>query len=740
MSDDRHKFKPSSLSIPGSSTPSYGGSGTVYSANSIPPPPLSGGSTPSGHSGSPIARDLPATPLYRKHSRKRSSQVLIPPIQAVSRRRSVKTTSINGEGVKTDQDGSPIDSKRREKGDTSDDSPDINEVDEEDEEDDDDEMAFVDGSGRRRRSTVTAKTVASGATFLIGAQFFTKMVTFSLNHALLRFVSPGLVGANAQFELLINTILYFSREAVRLATQRQTLVGKSQDVYRFEGGVAHGTQSGTIQEVINIGFLPVLAGIPLAAIISGGYYYSWAKQLDQEYIGTAILLFAISAVIELTSEPSFVLSQLLMDFKMRASIESAAITVRCFLTFLFVMLSRKTWGPSIIAFALGQLAYSTVSAGLYTINGLKTSRHQQYKVIYPQAIWTEESHGQQKKIYFNQDTMILATGIWIQTFFKHLLTEGDKLLVSFVLPITDQGVYALVANYGSLAARLCFLPIEEALRGFFSKLLAASADDEQESSTEPSQPPTPPTTSPMSSSSSPIPTSSGTPSGTPSPTTNKVSDTNLSITVLSIVLRLYIYLGILACIFGPLCAGYLLSYMVSSMWFATDAPKVLATYACYIPFLALNGCLEAFVQSVATVEDIKRQSSVMVVFSVSFAVAGYILMVILHLGAQGLVYANMFNMALRIVWCTQYIEGYYRHQQTKLMTLESWAWLRPACPNRYVMTMSVAVAGAAWRIGWVQSLHALLKQGALAGILVATMAFYERELVMKSVLKVKHKH
>ena len=37
-----------------------------------------------------------------------------------------------------------------------------------------------------------------------------------------------------------------------------------------------------------------------------------------------------------------------------------------------------------------------------------------------------------------------------QSIFKHLLTEGDKLIISLLSPLQDQGGYAIAVNYGSL--------------------------------------------------------------------------------------------------------------------------------------------------------------------------------------------------------------------------------------------------------------------------------------------------
>jgi oligosaccharide translocation protein RFT1 len=36
-----------------------------------------------------------------------------------------------------------------------------------------------------------------------------------------------------------------------------------------------------------------------------------------------------------------------------------------------------------------------------------------------------------------------------QSLVKHLLTEGDKLVVARLSPLQDQGGYAIAANYGS---------------------------------------------------------------------------------------------------------------------------------------------------------------------------------------------------------------------------------------------------------------------------------------------------
>ena len=72
----------------------------------------------------------------------------------------------------------------------------------------------------------------------------------------------------------------------------------------------------------------------------------------------------------------------------------------------------------------------------------------------------------------------LAKALAGQSLLKHVLTEGDKIVLARATgtaeggssSLHEQGVYAIASGYGSLAARLLFQPVEEAARLMFSKL------------------------------------------------------------------------------------------------------------------------------------------------------------------------------------------------------------------------------------------------------------------------------
>lgn len=50
--------------------------------------------------------------------------------------------------------------------------------------------------------------------------------------------------------------------------------------------------------------------------------------------------------------------------------------------------------------------------------------------------------------YFDPDLLKLSLSMTSQSVFKHILTEGDRFLVSKFSKLEDQGGYAVATNYG----------------------------------------------------------------------------------------------------------------------------------------------------------------------------------------------------------------------------------------------------------------------------------------------------
>lgn len=131
----------------------------------------------------------------------------------------------------------------------------------------------------------------ASASSLMALQLLSRVFTFALNQALFRLASPSAFGAAAiQFELILSTILFLSREGVRNAVLRVT---------------KNPTSDSAIKRM-NLSFLPSLVGIPLA-ICTCFLYIRYAGQeiLQQPHFRSAIVLYGLSALVELWSEPLY---------------------------------------------------------------------------------------------------------------------------------------------------------------------------------------------------------------------------------------------------------------------------------------------------------------------------------------------------------------------------------------------------------------------------------------------------
>lgn len=112
-----------------------------------------------------------------------------------------------------------------------------------------------------------------------------------LNQALFRLASPSAFGAAAiQFELILSTILFLSREGVRNALLR---VKSREDPER------------TIRR-LNLTFLPIVFGIPLSVLTSLLYTHLAGQEIKgKPHFQIAIALYALAAMTELLSEPMY---------------------------------------------------------------------------------------------------------------------------------------------------------------------------------------------------------------------------------------------------------------------------------------------------------------------------------------------------------------------------------------------------------------------------------------------------
>jgi oligosaccharide translocation protein RFT1 len=142
----------------------------------------------------------------------------------------------------------------------------------------------------------------SSASSLIALQLVSRLFTFGLNQAMLRLASPEAFGTAAiQFELMLSTILFLSREGVRNALLR---AWPSRIPAKDADQIAHSPGSASSSSVTNVAFLPLILGLPFAVATSFLYAnIAGDATRNQAHFQLAVSMYAAAAVMELLSEP-----------------------------------------------------------------------------------------------------------------------------------------------------------------------------------------------------------------------------------------------------------------------------------------------------------------------------------------------------------------------------------------------------------------------------------------------------
>lgn len=233
------------------------------------------------------------------------------------------------------------------------------------------------------KATRTSQTVLSnsarGATFLILLQIGSRALTFFLNQVLLRYLSPELLGISTQLELYTISVLYFARESLRVALQRQRsdAVPADVNVDHVASGKNEGEASGRLarsyattreaQEVVNLSYIAIALGVPLAYGL-GQLYLRNAEPmvLAAPYFHESLYIYTLATLIELSAEPCFAVASQQMLYGTRASAEASATFTRCILTCsAAIWASRNQRDIGVLPFAIGQISYASVLCLIY---------------------------------------------------------------------------------------------------------------------------------------------------------------------------------------------------------------------------------------------------------------------------------------------------------------------------------------------------------------------------------------
>ncbi|KAJ2450533.1 Oligosaccharide translocation protein rft1 [Coemansia sp. RSA 2424] len=558
----------------------------------------------------------------------------------------------------------------------------------------------------------------SGAQYLMGLQLFVKLATFSMNAVVICLAGREAFGvASVRFELLLSTILFLSREGMRSALLRidaDRNAGIRVQPSSDRSSVQSRRPPMHEQRIINAALLPIGAGMAMAGAL---YIFFGTRNSASGLAGTSadtphyylsLALYVWAACIELCIEPLFALSRSRVLFKLQAKCEGIAVAGRCIVVVLALLAGRSFSAGvvdsnplKLVAFAAGQIAYASLILLSYLRSMSCELEYPVWACYIPRKV-ALGSEGRQKS-YIGPAVRGLAVTFVGQSLLKHLLTQGDNMVMARFATPAEMGVFAFVTNYGSIPARIVFLPLEEASRAMFSKMVSSHGSSAE--------------------------------TGSADYVSMSTGDARTARHVLTTLGKLHLLVGSILVAFGTLLSPTLLSFVGQN-----DSPvaHALTAYCIYLPLMGMNGFLEAFVHCVATKKQLLRISIWMAAFTVAYALFAVQMLRGLKLGSAGMVMANMLNMALRIGYCWRFISQWFGH--LGVGRGPQLAAMLPHPAVLYACLLSGAVIAAAMAFSSQQYLHnraATLAAGSALGIVVLRQIWRFEQPFVQSVLALR---
>ena len=317
-----------------------------------------------------------------------------------------------------------------------------------------------------KKDSLVGRTVRS-ASYNVILQVTFRILTFVMNGILLRYTTKDMIGiVNVRLMLLNQTIVFVAREAFRKACLSKTADKRW-------------------AQVINLLWCVFPLGVMLSFLL--GYVWLYLLEIPDPVkipnYPLAVLVFAASGSVELLSEQLWVVAQAFVFLRLKVVIEGVANFARCVITLGLVLFVPDL---GIIAFCIAQMAFSLLAMVLYYVYFIYYIR------FIPESTAKNDFPLKSVRDFFPRTvtgkrflSLGLARLTWSffkQSFLKKILTEGERYIMTLfkVLTFSQQGIYDVINNLGSLVARCVFMPIEESYYTFFAHTLERGSSADQQ--------------------------------------------------------------------------------------------------------------------------------------------------------------------------------------------------------------------------------------------------------------------
>ncbi|KAK4874808.1 hypothetical protein RN001_014168 [Aquatica leii] len=456
------------------------------------------------------------------------------------------------------------------------------------------------------------KSSVENASFSIIFQVLFRCITFALNAFIIRHVGQTVLGImNVRLLLLESTILFLSREPILKACLTDT-------------------KSHNWAQVVN----QIWITVPLTGVVSLLLVYVWTNVLSgtddiyltQYYRGCYCI--AVSCIIDQMTQCAVLVSQSYCFVRLKVVLDTIYVTSR---SIIFVVCVLNYPDNAIDAFSFAQITSSIIYCLTHYVffywyikrlneQSKKDTKGRMFGDMqdFPFKSVLEFLPGfmYNKDMFLNTKLCKLAVSFFKQCIVKQILTEGERyvMTVSPVLTFSQQSMYDIVNNLGSLAARFIFRPIEDSSYFYFTQMIKR---------------------------------------GEPIAKQDQKNVLEASV-VLNRLCRVVTSIGFIVIVFGQSYSHTLLYLYGGKVLTDDPLPTTLLQFHCVaVLLLAINGVTECYVFATMNNEELDKYNYVMVVFSITFLAISYVLTSVC--GPVGFILANCVNMLARIIHSIYFI-------------------------------------------------------------------------------------
>lgn len=438
---------------------------------------------------------------------------------------------------------------------------------------------------------------------LVAAAVAQKVIVFVVNQLSLQYTTPEIVGkASIQLELWLSTSLFVSREAIRVACLR----------YKIEDTPT------SKRQFFNMAWTSLI----LLVIITSILFYVKFKGNDDESAAdmSVYLLYSGAALVETLGEPLYNIynNQCYIEPRIRA--ETLGFLVKSVVT--FVTVATLQWG--VLGFGVAQLSFAVVYLVILTSYFKKFQQHLKQKAASddPKLLLSLSDVAPTWRTGPVYDQTMLMTAVYLSgsSIVKHVLTEADKISLTLSCSDYDQGIYAITNNYGSLVARLFYLPMEDSARlslSYLQKQTPEAAENKGQQETEAKKP-------------------------------------QMHVLLLRL-LKVVLVVGVGIAVFGPSYVSVFTAVVLRKRDGVATMNLCLTYFCYYLLFMGVNGIAEACLQVAA--ESFVTTNVGLAVSSAGFAVAAY--HAVPRYGGAGIIMANISSVVVRLLWNGCLLDGIF---------------------------------------------------------------------------------